>query len=290
LAADPHRRSYVCPFCDSTYVIDFQPEVSGRQEPEFVVGFAVTPSEAAERFREWLRAGGWFRPGDLRQAQVEEKLVGVYLPFWAFSMLARSRWSASIGEYWYRTETYTTVVNGKRVTRTRRVRETEWWDLRGRHHQYHSGYLISASRGLPSEQARQIEPFQLPALKRYHPSFLAGWQCEEFSVPRDQALEECQAEFARRQLTGIQGFLPGDTHSDLQVQTDFEDVHSDLILLPVYLASYRYRERVYRFLLNGQTGKAAGDKPLSWRRIATAAGLALLLVAAVVLVVALANR
>jgi len=42
-----------------------------------------------------------------------------------------------------------------------------------------------------------------------------------------------------------------------------------LILLPVYLLSYRYRKKLYRFMLNGQTGKAAGDKPLSWLKIAS---------------------
>ena len=41
-------------------------------------------------------------------------------------------------------------------------------------------------------------------------------------------------------------------------------------LLPIYVLSYRYREKVYRFLLNGQTNKAAGDKPVSTRRISLA--------------------
>jgi len=38
--------------------------------------------------------------------------------------------------------------------------------------------------------------------------------------------------------------------------------------MPIYILSYRYRDKVYRFLINGQTGKAAGDKPLSGTRIA----------------------
>src|SRR5436853_165654 len=102
IAADPNQRSYVCPFCDSTVVVEFSPAETGRQPPEFVIGFAVTPEQALEKFRSWLAAGSWFRPGDLRMAHVEEKLKEVYLPFWSFSMLAESRWAASIGEHWYR--------------------------------------------------------------------------------------------------------------------------------------------------------------------------------------------
>lgn len=292
MTADPQQRSYVCPFCDSTYVVEFSPTVTGRQRPEFVIGFTVTPEQALAEFQKWLRSNGWFRPGDLSQASVADKLKGIYLPFWSFSMLAQSQWQARIGEYWYRTETYTTTDSkGHSVTRTRQVRETEWWPLAGKHHRYYSGFLISGSKGLPQHQANRVMPFQLPALKRYEPYFLAGWLSEEYSVEREQALEICKAEFYRSEQQNIAAFLPGDTHGDLQVRSWFEHINSDLILLPVYLLTYRYDGKVYRFLLNGQTGRMAGDKPLAWTRIWTAIGVGLAILALVVLVVALlANR
>lgn len=265
---DPDQRSYVCPFCTSSYVVEFSPDVSRRQPPEFVIGFAVTADQAMETFRRWLATGSLFRPADLRSASFAGNLRGVYLPFWSFSMLAQSRWSASIGEHWYRTETYTTTENGKTVTKTRTVQETEWWPLEGRHHEFHSGYLVSGSRGLGQRDAQRIQPFHLPALKRYEPRYLAGWLCEEYSVEREEALRACQAEFARREEAAVAAFLPGDTHSNLAVATEFSQVNSDLVLLPVYLLSYRYRNRVYRFLMNGQTGQCDGDKPISGWRIA----------------------
>jgi len=291
VGVDPDQRSYTCTFCDSTYVVEFAPEQTGRAAPEFVIGFAVTPEEAQKKFRKWLAGNDWFRPGDLKLAKVEEKLKGVYLPFWSYSMLAESDWSADIGEYWWRTETYTTTdKDGKTVTKTRRVRETEWWGLRGGHHRYYNGFLISGSRGLPQESAERIKPFHLPALKRYRPRFLAGWLSEEYSIERDEALALCQREFRSREQRQVAAHLPGDTYSNLRVATRFSHVNSDLILLPIYLLSYRYRDKVYRFLVNGQTGKVAGDKPLSWRRIAAAVGGGLLLVGLVVLLVQLFSR
>lgn len=290
VATDPGTRSYVCPFCDSTYVIELPAEATGRQAPEFVIGFRVTRDQALEKFRHWIRSNRWYRPGDLAAARIEEKLKGIYLPFWSFSMLANSRWSAQIGEYWYRTETYvTTDSKGRTVTRTRRVRETEWWPLSGRHHRYYSGYLVSGSRGLPQSEAERIKPFQLPALKRYAPYYLAGWLSEEYSVPRDAALQQCQQEFYRREQANIAAFLPGDTSTGLQVSTRFEHVNSDLCLLPVYILSYRYRDKLYRFLVNGQTGKCDGDKPLSWRRIGMAGAVAAVLLLILVLIVLLAG-
>ena len=178
-------------------------------------------------------------------------------------MLAESQWQAMIGEYWYRTETYTERDSkGNTVTRTRQVRETEWWPLSGRHHRYHSGHLVSGSRGLQQVEADRLMPFQLPAMKRYLPHFIAGWLCEEYSIAREDALAICQQEFFQREQSHVAGFLPGDTHRDLHVQTQFSRVNSDLCLLPIYLLTYRYKDRTFRFLVNGQTGKVAGEKPV----------------------------
>jgi hypothetical protein len=211
-------------------------------------------------------------------------MKGVYLPFWSFSMLAQSQWQARIGEHWYRTEHYTTRDSkGNIQHHTRQVQETEWWPLAGRHHRYYNhfdGYLVSGSRGLPQGQALRIFPFNLPALRRYEPFYLAGWFAEEYSVGRDEALAICEQEFQRRELGNIAAFLPGDTHSDLAAETRFSQQHSDLCLLPVYVLSYRYRDKLYRFLLNGQTGKMDGDKPVSHTRIAIVVGV----LAAVVIV------
>jgi hypothetical protein len=276
LATSPDVRSLTCPFCDSTYVAEFAPDRTGRQRPEFVIGFAVTSEAAEQSFQRWLRSNSWFRPGDLKMARIVEKLRGVYLPFWSFAMLAESQWQATIGEHWYRTETYTTRDDkGNLVTRTRQVQETEWWPLAGRYHRYLSGYLVSGSRGLPQADADRIQPFLLPALKRYEPYFLAGWLCEEYSVSREAALQLCQQEFLRRAQQGVAAFLPGDTHRELTVETAFSHASSDLCLLPLYVLSYRYRDRLYRFLVNGQTGKVAGDKPVSWSKVAAAVGVVL---------------
>ena len=290
VATDPSQRSYVCPFCDSTYVIEFSMNQTGRHRPEFVIGFAVTPEQAQDRFKTWLRENQWFRPGDLSTASVIDKMKGIYLPFWSFSMLAHSQWRAQIGEHWYRTETYTTRDSkGNTVTRTRRVQETEWWPLAGRHHRYYSGYLVSGSKGLPQNQALRIQPFQLPALKRYEPYFLAGWLCEEYSIAREEALALCQQEFQRQEHANIAAFLPGDTHRGLAAQTEFHSVNSDLCVLPIYILSYRYKGKLYRFLLNGQTGKMAGDKPVSGTRIAIAVIILVIVILIIILIAWLAG-
>lgn len=49
------------------------------------------------------------------------------------------------------------------------------------------------------------------------------------------------------------------------------------ILLPVWLAAYKYRGKTYRFVVNGQTGRVQGERPWSAWKIAGAILLALII-------------
>ena len=90
-----------------------------------------------------------------------------------------------------------------------------------------------------------------------------------------------------RERRDIEAFLPGDTFDDLSISTSFQDISEDLILLPIWIFAYSYRGRIYRFVLNGSTGKSTGKKPISWARVALAASGALFLLGLVLLAIAL---
>ncbi len=291
VATTTDQRSYVCPFCDSAYVTEINDRESGRQRPEFIIGFSVTADQARQKFRDWIGRNAWFRPGDLQLKAMTDRQRGVYLPFWHFTALATTRWRANIGEYWYRTETYTvTDSKGKQTVRTRQVRETEWFPLKGEHEKYYWGVLVPGTQSITADEARAIQPFDLDALRRYDAAFLAGWMAEEYTIPAEQAASVGGEEIRNRERTAVENFLPGDTYRNLNVATHIEFTGQDLILLPVHVLSYRYRDRVYRFLVNGQTGKVAGEKPISTPRIVAAVAVALAVIAIIVAVVILSQQ
>src|SRR4030042_2886686 len=64
--------------------------------------------------------------------------------------------------------------------------------------------------------------------------------------------------------------VPGDTQRNLRVQTQFSDLTYKHVLLPLWIASYRYSNKVYSFMVNGQTGKVQGEAPISvWKGLLT---------------------
>ncbi len=58
----------------------------------------------------------------------------------------------------------------------------------------------------------------------------------------------------------------------------FDDETFKHILLPVWMAAYKYNGKSYRFLVNGQTGEVQGERPYSIWKITFAVLLALILI------------
>ena len=61
------------------------------------------------------------------------------------------------------------------------------------------------------------------------------------------------------------------------MQTDVGRLTFKHVLLPVWLAAYRYRGRSFRFVINGRTGAVQGERPYSTIKIVLAILLGLLI-------------
>ena len=67
--------------------------------------------------------------------------------------------------------------------------------------------------------------------------------------------------------------IGGDRQRISSVDTDVSAVTFKHVLLPVWLAAYKYRGKSYRFVVNGQTGRVQGERPYSFWKIAGAVAL-----------------
>ena len=79
--------------------------------------------------------------------------------------------------------------------------------------------------------------------------------------------------------------VPGDTHRNLSVDTDYSGQTFKHILTPVWLLTYNYGPRNFQVVINGFTGTIAGKYPKSWVKIFFAV-LGGLVVAAIIALVA----
>ncbi len=76
-----------------------------------------------------------------------------------------------------------------------------------------------------------------------------------------------------------------DHYRSMRYDHRFSDVRFKHILLPVWLSSYTYRGKIYRFMVNGETGRVAGKAPVSPLKVLLACLLAAGAVALIALLV-----
>ena len=55
-------------------------------------------------------------------------------------------------------------------------------------------------------------------------------------------------------------------------------------LMPVWLMTFKYKDKDYMYALNGQTGKTYGELPVSWAKLGTFAAIMLVVVFIIMLI------
>ena len=257
-----------CPFCATPVVLD-----TGTQrhiKPQALVPFVLTEAEARKAMIAWM-GSLWFAPGTLLEyARKGRALNGIYVPFWTFDADTASRYTGERGEYYYETRTVRVRVNGRMETRQEQVRHTRWYSASGHVARDFDDVLIMASRSLPERLGDELTPWDMAALVPYNPEFLAGFQAEGYTVPLADGHDTARDRMSNVILQDVRRDIGGDEQRVHNVDTDWSDETFKHILLPIWMAAYKYNGKSYRFLVNGQTGEVQGERPWSVWKIAFA--------------------
>ncbi|HYK87248.1 MAG TPA: hypothetical protein VE398_00655 [Acidobacteriota bacterium] len=278
----PNATSGICPFCGANLV--FSGKVSRLIKPEGILPFKATYKEAFADFRSWIK-GLWFAPGDLKKyAQSEGKLVGVYVPYWTYDSDTVSSYRGERGDYYYTTEQYTTVEDGRSVTRTREVRHTRWTPASGTVDDNFDDILILASKSLPKKYADRLEPWDLPNLVAYADEYLSGFRAESYQVSLPEGFEAAKTMMAATIQASIRTDIGGDEQRIHSVDTRYDKITFKHILLPVWLSAYRFRDKIFRILINARTGEVQGERPYSPWKITGAVAAVLIIIAALIMI------
>jgi len=261
MSYDASAQTLRCPFCGSTKLNEQKD--AKTLEPEFVVPFVLSESEALARLREWLGRGFW-RPGDLAREAIVTKFTQVYVPFWVFAAKVFTYWTAD-------------------TSRTPSGAMASWYPLFGENGSDYTGVLVGASSVLTPTETSAICPFDLAAAVPPAQVDLANVVYEQFRVQRKYARPLAQSALEDLERQACTTHVPGNCRN-MKVNVRVQDLTSQPALLPVWICAYRYRDRLFRFLVNGQNGQCTGTAPTSGKKIAAATAIAL---AVLVLVLAI---
>ena len=274
---DADRAAQRCDFCGSPSIVPAE-DLPNLITPESVLPAVIPNTRVRDELREWYRSR-WWAPNKLKRAALTDTLHGIYLPYWTFDAHVDADWTAESGYHYYVTEHYTDS-NGK--SQSRQVRKTRWEDSAGSLSHFFDDDAVPGTVGVHHKLLRQVEPFPtLTDLKPYDPAYIRGWTVERYQVDLRQA-----SETSRMQMDAVierlcEREVPGDTHRNLQVSSLYQGRTFKHVLVPVWLATYTYGSKSFQVVVNGHTGKMAGEHPLSWVKIT----LAVLAVIALILTI-----
>ncbi len=253
-----------CPFCASPIVLDTG--TNKHIKPKGVLPFSVDEKTAHNSMTEWL-GKLWFAPGDLQQyARSGRKMQGMYVPYWTYDSQTESDYRGQRGDAYYVTRQV--MVNGK--SQTRRERKIRWRRASGHISKFFDDILILASKSLPKKYTDRLAPWDLSALEPYKPSFLAGYNAEAYSIQLDEGFDEARNQMDREIRHLVRRDIGGDEQRISSLKTNLSDITYKHVLLPVWLAAYKYNGTTFRFVVNGRTGKVQGERPWSKIKIAIA--------------------
>lgn len=277
---DPATHAAECPFCATPVVTDTG--VSRHIKPKGVLPFGLDERSAHKAMSDWL-GRLWFAPNALKEyARKGRKMQGIYVPYWTFDADTKSSYSGQRGVVYY--ETRTVVRDGKQVQQ--RVAKVRWSPASGRVTRFFDDVLILASRSLPKQYTDALEPWDLAALEPYRPQYLAGFRAEAYTVELQDGYAEARQIVARTIERDVRFDIGGDQQRIHNIDTDTSDVTFKHILLPVWLAAYKFRGKTYRFVVNGRTGRVQGERPWSAIKVTIAVTFGLLIAAGIGYVVA----
>jgi hypothetical protein len=235
--------------------------------PEAVLPFGVSQQQANSAIKQWL-SSRWFAPNALKRLAYHESISGVYIPFWTYDSQTESSYAGERGEHYYETETYTEQnAQGNTVTRTRQVQRTRWYSASGWVTRAFDDILIPATQSVSRQRLAALEPWDLQLLNPYEPAYLSGYKAQRYQVELPAGFEEAKQVMAETIRGDVRGDIGGDEQRIHQIDTGYSDITFKHILLPVYLAAYRFNQKVYQVMINARTGEVQGDRPYSFWKI-----------------------
>lgn len=260
-----------CPLCDAPLAACEAPLPLRR--PDVVLPFSKDKDDAKKAFTSFFKKRLLLPSGFMAESRIEQ-IKGIYVPFWIFDCGAEGkarfdgekekRWSDK--EYKYtRTERFMVVRGGKAD-----------FEL----------IPIQATTALDKSYVKAIEPFD--PTKGIDPKRA---KLGEYPVLiSDAGVETAKPDAEEIVRTTMEGLLRDSVSGygsvrRLSRQVSVSGGTLTFGLFPVWILSTKYKNRIYRFVMNAQTGKFIGELPLSRMKLLLmflAVALGITLVGAVV--------
>ncbi len=249
IEADANTAATHCPYCDNEVVIEDR--VEGGLKPNAIIPFKIDKKQLPELIKGFFK-GKPLLPSHFLDMHKIDGLQGVYVPFWLFD----AELDGSV------------VLNGEIVRHYSKGQynytETAHYMLEREGSMDFSKVPADGSVRMDNDLMDSIEPFDYSELVDFNSAYLSGFIADRFDSDTDAELPRVTK---RMMTSAVDAFEEtAGEYSGVSLRSNGMDVVSasvKYVLMPVYLLNCHYKGKLYRFAVNGQTGKVVGELPIS---------------------------
>lgn len=261
-----------CPYCGA-HIVLAQKQVE-TITPDGIRPFQIDQNQVGNIFRNWIK-GKWLAPNELKNAYQQDKVMGIYVPYWTFDAEVDTRYTCDVGDNYQ--ESYRDK-EGNLKTRTK----IRWSRSSGRFSHFFNDVLVRATKAIKDTLLKAVGAYDTETLKSYSSAYLSGFSAERHNVPIDDAYLEAKVSMdnvLKDMVRNIE-LRRHDHVNNIRLQVDYAKETFKHVILPIYITAYYFKGQTYNVIINGETGNIYGEYPKSKVKI-------FLIVLAILLVIAL---
>jgi len=259
-----HEFAKDCPYCDTPMSI----ECSQSLKPDGILPFSISRKEAKKAFSKWVKSR-WFAPTVFTKYFSDNKvLLGNYLPHWTYDTDTITKYTGQRGDAYYVSVTKTVMEEGRSVQKEVKERRIDWSFTSGTVSLRFDDVIVPASPKVSSSILNGLEPWESKSAKVFDSQYIAGFEAEEYSIDLEKGFVLAKGKMASKINAKIRGDIGGDEQRIASQHTQYNAITYKNVLLPVWTAFFKWKDKEYHYAINGQTGEVVGERPYSVTKIA----------------------
>lgn len=251
ILSEDNTAATFCSFCGAATILDSR--ISREKKPASIITFKKTREDCVKSYKKMMKRA-FFAPKELMDEKHIEKFRGIYMPYWIYSFEKKDQ----------------VTFSGRRTHRRGDYRITKHYDLTSDVDLRYSGMSYDASSSFSDNLSSAIAPFDMRDSKTFTPSFLSGFYADTGDVDSDVYVDEARDVVSGDGSMKLMKYRACKKYNvnadDIGYRLRPECTKKQIAMLPVWFLSYRNGERVTYAVINGQTGKAAADLPVDFKK------------------------
>jgi DNA-directed RNA polymerase subunit RPC12/RpoP len=237
-----------CYYCHNPVILSGK--LSREFRPDRLIPFTFPKEEAERRFREFCGKKK-FLPKEFLAPGTFSEITGVYYPY--FIVDAKVNGSAS-----GKSKSVRTWVSGKyQYTETTVYQHDRsgFLDI--------DGIAVSAYKDGDRNLLKYVCPFDESQSVDFSMAYLSGFQAEKRQFEKDELKNDIMNQVRNISEAEFRSTMAGHgsiSSMDLTIN-EYKD-QWEYFLFPLWVLTCKYKGKLYRYALNGQTGKVYGELPI----------------------------